>query len=139
MEYNLLVRNNPTGANLTQGSSQWLASRIMPGKGTSTDISLICIPDFNVTDGAAMRTCANGDVKIAALLGINPSNNTIVNYESNASSIVWRGCWVSGNSPLIGRGHATLGLICPFNTFNVGYRYSKRNWRPNRVSYPNVI
>ena len=134
MQYNVLVRNNPTGTNLTQASSQWLASRLMPGKGTSTDTSLICVPSFTVTNGIAMRTCENGDVKTAALLGINSSANTAGNYESSAGSIVWRGCWMSGNNPLIGRGHASLGLTCPFNTFNVGYRYKKRNWRPNRVN-----
>ena len=128
MEYKPLKTMNPADTDLTLNSSIWLASRLMPGKGTSTDSSIVCVPDFNVTNGQSMRTCENNDLMSDNLLGIQTSDNTIVNYEGNASSIVWRGCWVSGTSPLIGRGSA-YGLICPFNTFNVGYRY-KKGWRP---------
>jgi len=141
MEYKPLVQFNPANTDLTQGSSQWLASRLMPGKGTATDNSLICVPDFKITNGTAMRTCANGDVKTSTILGIDPSTNTVANCESSARLFAWRGCWVSGNSslvsensPLIGRGHAAVGLICPFNTFNAGYQYKKNGWRPSRVN-----
>ena len=128
MEYKLLRRINPTDEDLTAASSIWLASRIMPGKGNT----LVSFPHFRIINNAAARTGAFSSFNTAALLAMN-DNAAIVNVESAARNIVWRGCWVEGNRTVIGRGHASLGLICPLNTFNVGYRY-RRGWRANRVS-----
>ena len=132
MNYVPLIRNNPTDADLTIGSSQWLSSRLMVGKGTSTSNSKICVPSFNLVNNISMRIIDNSDMMDSNLLGIQVSNNTIQNYENVASTIVWQGCWTSSENPIIGKGHSSYGLVCPFNTFNVGFRY-KRGWRPSRV------
>jgi len=124
MEYKLLIRNNPTDENLTKDSSIWLSSRIMPSKGNS----LISFPHFLVIDDTGARTCSNSDLLIDGMIGM-ADNETFATM--SASLLVWRGCWAVNNQCIIGHCTNTKGLVSPFNTFNVGYRY-KRGWRPTK-------
>lgn len=129
MEYNALNILNPTDDDIKNKSSIWLASRIAPGKGNV----LISFPDWrnNSTHNGAAMTCLNSDLMTTALLG--SAGNAIVNLESSAGSLIWKGIWTINDQVIIGRGQVSLGLICPLNTYNVGYRY-KRGWRPSRVA-----
>jgi len=128
MEYSPLKTFNPSIDDVTIKSSIWLSSRLMPAKGHTK----ISFPHFRIVGNTAMRTGDFSDFNTAALLGINDSNS-VINFESSAGSLAWKGCWSINSNAVIGRGHATLGLICPLSTFNAGYRY-KRGWRPSRVN-----
>jgi len=129
MEYKIPVRNNPTDENLTKDSSIWLASRIMPGKGSD----LISFSNYVIQNEAATWTCNNNDLMINALLGLSADTLSIINLDNNISSLSWNGCWTINQQAVIGKGHSSLGLVCPFNSFNVGYQY-KKGWRPSRVN-----
>ena len=126
MTYSPLRTINPSAADVTVNSSLWLASRLMPGKGNA----LCSFPHYRNIGNAGMRTCANNDLTTAALLGMSDSQ-TIVNLENSAGSLAWRGLWTISSQTVIGRGHAA-GLVCPLNSYNVGYRY-KRGWRPAKA------
>ena len=128
MQYNPLTTLNPTQEDVTRNSSIWLASRISPAKGDE----LCCFPDNKVLNDAAARTVSNDSLRTTALLGMNNAQN-IINLESQAGSLLWQGCWVINGQPVIGRGHATHGLVAALNTFNAGLRY-RRGWRPNFVN-----
>ena len=128
MEYNPLATLNPTQEDVTRNSSIWLASRIAPAKGDE----LCCFSDNKVLNNASARTIDNSALRIAALLGMNNSQN-IINLESQAASLVWQGCWIINNQPVIGRGHAAHGLVAALNTYNIGLRY-RRGWRPTHVN-----
>jgi len=127
MEYAPLRAINPSDADLTTRSSAWLASRLMPGRGPEG----ICVPHFRAVNNAAMRTCENADCMAGALLAIG-DGEAIKDVESMAGDLAWRGLWAVGNLAVIGRGHSVLGLVAPFSTFNMGYRY-RMGWRPRRV------
>jgi len=128
MEYNTLKTINPTLDDVTLNSSIWLCSRLMPALGHEN----VSFPHYRIINNNAMRTADFTDLQITALLGMD-DNETIVNLESGAGSLSYNGCWTVNNNTVIGRGHSSYGLICPFNTYNVGYRY-KRNWRPSIVN-----
>jgi len=128
MQYNPLTTLNPAQEDVTRNSSIWLASRISPAKGDE----LCCFPDNKVLNDAAARTVSNDSLRTTALLGMDNSQN-IINLESQAASLVWQGCWIINNQPVIGRGHAAHGLVAALNTYNIGLRY-RRGWRPVRVS-----
>ena len=128
MEYRLLVRHNPTDENLTKDSSVWLASRIMPGKGNDK-ISFSHFLEINET---GMRTADFDDLKINGLIAMN-DDEKLINVQPSASSLVFNGLWTINNQPVIGHATVTKGLVAPFNTFNMGYRY-KRGWRPSNVN-----
>jgi len=128
MNYEKLKTINPSIEDVTIKSSIWLASRLMPAKGHE----LISFPHFRTINKTAMRICNFSDLNINGLLGMNDSE-AIINLESSASNLVWNGCWAISNQTIIGRGHSSFGLVCPFNTFNVGIKY-KNGWRPSRVN-----
>ena len=117
---------------MTQGSSAWLASRLVPARTVNGRTVWI---DNKIINNNVSRTISSahlGSAHGTALLGMDASQN-IINLAASAASLVWRGLWVINNQPIIGENRATTGLIVPFNTFNVGYRY-RRGWRPSVVS-----
>jgi len=135
MDYEKPTTFNPSIEDVTVKSSIWLASRLMPAKGHEK----ISFPHFRIVNNTGMRTADFTDLNIDALLGINDSE-AVVDFESSTASLTWRGCWTINNNSIIGRGHNSFNLVCPFNTFNVGYRYKKptaqnpNGWRPSRVN-----
>ena len=128
MDYAPLQRINPSQIDVTVNSSIWFCSRLKPGKGNS----LISFPHYRQINNRGMRTCNNADLMIGGLLGMN-DNEQIINLESSAGSLSWKGLWTINNQPIIGRGHSTAGLVCPMNTHNAGRRY-KLGWRPSIVN-----
>ena len=126
MEYKQLVRNNPTDENLTKDSSIWLASRIMPGRGNNK----ISFPHFLIINNTGMRTADFSDFDITGLIGMN-NNEKLINLSSSVLLLVFNGIWTINNQPVIGYSTITNGLVIPFNTHNIGYRY-KKGWRPTK-------
>jgi hypothetical protein len=125
MLYESLKTMNPSQEDVTIKSSKWLAARgIMPGKGKAG----VSFPDF--ING--VKTCPISDLTADALLSVLTAFNVIIGIESNAGSIVWKGCWTYNSLPVICRGGAA-GAITPINKFNVGQQY-KKGWRPSIVS-----
>jgi len=124
MEYKPLKTLNPTDEDLTIKSSIWLCSRLMPGKGNNR----ISFPHFTVINNTGMRTAEFSDFMMTGLIGM-ANNETLVNLLSSVSSLVFNGIWTINNQPVIGHATNTKGLVAPFNTFNMGYRY-KKGWRP---------
>lgn len=118
---------NPNDNDLTEGSSRWLASRIMPGRGAAG----ISFSSFISLRNRGARNCLNSDLMTSELLGLNSSDESIVSWESVKTNLMWRGLWTVANYPVIGRGHTTYGLTVPFNSFNVGYRY-RTGWIPKK-------
>jgi len=127
MRYAPLRTMNPTDNDLTVASSIWLASRIPAVMGAWGG----ALPNFRVVGDSAMRTFDSGDFLANGMQAVGDAN-IIVNRESTASQLIWRGLWADGNYIVVGRGHSQLGLICPFNGYNVGYRY-RNGWRTQRV------
>ena len=132
MEYNPLNTVNPTAQDITEKSSVWIASRIMPGKGNSK-ISFSFINQIN--NGAAF-TCTGNDLYLMGLIGMSAAMSPIVLHNGNpatSASIAYKGVWVGTNDePVIGVCSSFTGLAAPFNSFNMGYRY-KKGWRPSYV------
>jgi len=134
MIYALPNRMNPSMTDVTVGSSTWLASRVRPGRNAAG----VSFTHHLVTNGAAARVSPLSDftgigsglaVCVAITNAIRAANVTETN------GLEWTGCWTTGGG-LIAIGHAepAHGLVAPFNTFNIGYRYRNRGWRPSRAS-----
>ena len=122
MEYKPLVTMNPSDEDLTINSSVWLASRLMPGKGNEK----VSFPHFKLINDAGMRTVDNDDLQ-DGLIGMD-DDEQIIDLTDEAESLEFKGCWTINEQTIIG--HCDNGLVAPFNTFNMGYRY-KLGWRPH--------
>jgi len=141
MEYSPLKTLNPSDEDLTIKSSHWIRSRLMPGRGFAgvsfptiqhNDQELLMVTSelssLNVAPGLYVFVIVS-----AGIGGIFPVP------QANIPTMQWNGLWVSSptagmppNSPIIGGCIPSGGLVTPFNTFNIGYRY-RRGWRPSRV------
>jgi hypothetical protein len=129
MEYAPLKTMNPSLDDITINSSAWLSARgIMPGKGNEN----VSVPHFLIQNSASARTVNFSDLYLDGLLGLD-SSQTIINLSGSVGSLTWNGCWAINNQVIIGHCTIQKGIVAPFNTFNMGYRY-KLGWRPNRVS-----
>jgi hypothetical protein len=136
MNYNPLKTINPFDTDLTVNSSLWLASRIMPGKGYGK----ISFTHYKIINDTGARTAELSDFKITelflnhvqGLIGITNAES-LIDLQPSISSLSWKGCWTVNEQAIIGHATAAQGLVAPFNSFNVGYRY-KRGWRPNHVN-----
>jgi len=124
MEYNKQRTMNPTDDDLTIKSSIWLASRIMPGKGNKK----ISFTHFKVINDTGARTADFADFNFTGMAAINNNENIVMQEPTN---LIYKGCWTVFDFAVIGHSIATKGLVTPFNTFNVGYRY-KRGWRAQK-------
>ena len=125
MMYRRIIQMNPNDNELTVNSSLWWASRIPVGLGSFG----VSVPSWRE---ARMRTCDPPSLATSALLSMDDNGN-IVNDEAQAATMTWRGTWGIGNNAVIGRGLNWVGLVCPMNTYNVGYRY-RNGLRPQRVN-----
>ena len=120
MVYNPLRTMNPSDEDLTIKSSIWLCSRLMPGKGNNK----ISFPNFMQINNTGMRTAELADLMLTGLIAMNNSE-ALINLLSSVSELVFNGLWAINNQPVIGHATAAKGLVAPFNTFNMGYRYKK--------------
>jgi len=122
MVYEPLQALNPTVDDITVKSSNWLASRIMPGKGN----------DFITSpSGFGAMSIGKDDVKQNGMIMIVNSNTVTTISNEAMPSIEWGGAWTTSRTFLLGHCSATKGLVAPLNTFNAGYRY-RMGWRPKK-------
>lgn len=122
MEYKPLQTMNPTQDDVSVKSSNWLMSRIMPGKGNG----FITSPS-----GSGALSIGENDAKLSGMVMIADSSTVTTITNEAMPSIEWKGAWLASAYFLLGHCSATKGLAAPLNTFNAGYRY-KRGWRPKK-------
>ena len=128
MEYYPLKTINPGYEDITVKSSIWLCSRLMPGRGNE----LVSFPHFRNIRNTGMRSALLTELRLAGLIGLT-DNGTLVNLLAGVPSLIYRGLWTINELPIVGQATIANGLVAPFNTFNMGYRY-RRGWRPVRVN-----
>jgi len=134
-----LVQFNPSGIDISMNHSYWIAARgLKPGIGNS----LISCPHYVTGNYMGMRTMTEQDIK-TALTGYTQGELIGMTALGTLEPIIywtfeWRGMWgLEFNSTqyaLLGWGNDSEGLIYPFNTFNAGYQWRRRSWRPQYVN-----
>jgi len=131
MVYSLLRRMNPGDADLTAASSAWLASRVPVGVGANG----VSLPQQRVVNDAAMRTCEHWPFENRdGARSLEPDGN--IGNRSTMTGLLWVGLWVANGVervPVIGESRVFMGMVCPLDAYNVGYRY-RPGWRPQRVN-----
>jgi len=158
-EYRPLRRFNPDDDDLTKESSAWLSSRLQPSRGNdvAADGAVAhptAIPHFAdarqmgmfVPDEATTRVVGNAAVGAAVgggagtvglrmeRVGSGEASAAIENVGGARLLAVWNGMWavdggVGAWTAIIGEAEDRVGITCPYNTFNAGYRWRRHNWR----------